>query len=92
MELEINLHTSSILFQKDPCYKSQFCTKIRAPSRLVSEFWAKYKDVPTKIDKDFELNRKTNQRMMNVCKQLLKSFEPSAEETSFQIMRFCFQF
>ena len=29
--------------------KCQFCTKIRAPSRLVSVIWAKFKDVLTKI-------------------------------------------
>ena len=28
-------------------------TKERAPSRLVSEVWAKYKDVPTKILKRY---------------------------------------
>ena len=30
--------------------------------------------------------------MMNVRKQQFKSFEISAEEISFQIMSFCFQF
>ena len=45
----MNRHTSRILFQKDSSYECQFCTKIRAPSRLVSEVSAKYKGVPTKI-------------------------------------------
>ena len=36
-------------FQKDPSYEFQFCTKVCAPSRLLSEVWAKHKDVPTKI-------------------------------------------
>ena len=35
--------------QIDSSYKSQFCTKVRAPSRLVLEAWAKYRDVRTKI-------------------------------------------
>ena len=37
-------HRGSIL--RNEC---QFCTILRAPSRLVSEVWDKYKDVPTKI-------------------------------------------
>ena len=49
MEFEINLHISRILFQKDSSFKYKFCTKGRASSRLVSEAWAKYENVPTKI-------------------------------------------
>ena len=49
VELEMNLHTSRTLFQKDSSYKSQFCIKVRAFSWLVSEVSAKYKDVPTKM-------------------------------------------
>ena len=37
------------LFQKDSSYKFQFCTKVRTPSRLVSEVWTKCKDDSTKI-------------------------------------------
>ena len=33
---------------KDSSYKCQFCTKVRAPLRLVSEVSEKYKDVSTK--------------------------------------------
>ena len=36
-------------FRKIQAIKCQFYTKVRAPSRLVSEVWAKYKDLPTKI-------------------------------------------
>ena len=36
-------------FQKNSNYKCQFRSKVRAPSRLVSKIWTKYKDVPTKI-------------------------------------------
>ena len=36
-------------FRKIPAIKCQFCTKVCAPSGLVSEVWAKYKDVQTKI-------------------------------------------
>ena len=42
-DLEMNLHTSSILFQKYSSYKCQFCTKVPAPSRLVTEDWVKWK-------------------------------------------------
>ena len=45
----MNFYTSSIRFQKDPSYKCQFCTKVHAPSMLVSEVWAKCKDVSIKI-------------------------------------------
>ena len=41
VELEMNLHTSSILSQKDSSYKCLLYTKVRAPWRLVSEAWAK---------------------------------------------------
>ena len=45
VQLEMNLHTSRILFfQKDSSHKCQFCTKVRASSRLVSQVWTKYKD------------------------------------------------
>ena len=44
VELKMNLHTSRILFEKDSNHKYQFCTKVRAPSRKVSQVWAKYKD------------------------------------------------
>ena len=44
-----NWTPQAYFFQKDSSYKCQFCTKVRAPSRLVSGVWAKYKDVPTKI-------------------------------------------
>ena len=54
VELEMNPHTLTILFQKDSSHKYQFCTKVCAPWELVSEHWAKYKDVPTKILKDHE--------------------------------------
>ena len=70
----MNLHISRILFQKYSNYKCQFCAKIRAPSRLVSEVWAKYKHVPTKIRFVFEHYRKTSQRTMNVRKQQLRNF------------------
>ena len=58
-------------FQKDSSYKCQYFTKVRAPSRLVSEVWAKYKDVPTKILKRFckDKLRQTSQRNINVRKQ-----------------------
>ena len=57
--------------QIDSSYKSQFCTKVRAPSRLVLEAkvrapsrlvleaWAKYKDVRTKIIKRPERTKST---------------------------------
>ena len=45
----MNLHTSSILFQKDSNYKCQFCTKVRVPSSVASGVWAKHEDVPTII-------------------------------------------
>ena len=35
-------------FQKDSSNRCQFCTKVRALERLVSEVWPKYKDIPTK--------------------------------------------
>ena len=44
VELKMNLHSSMILFQKDFNYKCQFCTKLRAWSRLISQGRAKYKD------------------------------------------------
>ena len=43
VELDVNLHTPRIFFQKDSSYKCQFCTKICA------NVWVKYEDVPTKI-------------------------------------------
>ena len=69
--------------KKTPTIKWQFCTKVLPLSRLVSEVWAKYKDVPTKILKlhaktnssqqnlkfVFKQYRQTSQRMMNACKQ-----------------------
>ena len=36
-------------FRETSATKCQFCTKVCAPSRLASEVWAIYKDVPTKI-------------------------------------------
>ena len=47
IELKMNLPTSNILFQNDSSYELQFYIKVRAPSMLVSEVWAKHKDVPT---------------------------------------------
>ena len=38
----------------------------------------------------YEQYRKTNQRKVNVRKRLFKTYEISAGEISFQIMRFCF--
>ena len=43
VELELNLHTSRILFQKKSSYKCQFSTKVHAPSRPVSEVWKNVK-------------------------------------------------
>ena len=40
----------------------------------------------------FEQYRKTSQKAMNVRKKQFKSFEILAEEISFQITSFCFQF
>ena len=40
VELEISFHASRILFQKDS-------TKVRTPSRLTSEVWARCKDFLT---------------------------------------------
>ena len=51
------LHTSSILFQKDHSYECQFCTNVRAPSMPVSEVWARYEDVPSKV---FRRDTRTN--------------------------------
>ena len=47
MQLEIDCLTSRILLQKVCSYKYQFCTKVCASSRLVSQVhdgWAKYKE------------------------------------------------
>ena len=88
----MNFHVSRVLFQKDSSYKCQFCTKVCAPSRLVSKFWAICKDSPTKILKSdarktkvnkkrvlFEQYRQINERMMNVGKKQFKRFEISGE-------------
>ena len=40
----MNVHTSIILFQKDFSYKYQLSSKVRAPSRMISQAWAKYED------------------------------------------------
>ena len=62
---EINLHTSRILFWKDSSKKCQLCTKVRAPSRLVSQVWGKYKDeVPDMSG--------SNQSVETSCKNKLK--------------------
>ena len=45
----MNLHTASILLQKDSSYEFKFYMKVSTPSRVVSKVWTKYKDVPTKI-------------------------------------------
>ena len=55
--------TSKILFQKDSSYKCQFCTEVRALSQLISEVWAKYKDVPTKI---LKRDARTNSSSQNL--------------------------
>ena len=65
MELEINLCTSSTLFQKDSSYEYQFCTKVRAPSRLVPEVWSKYKDVPIKILKRDAITNSSQENVKN---------------------------
>ena len=85
-------------FQKDFSYKYQVCAKVREPSKLVSEVWAKCKDVLNKILKTrcklatkkkekkifvLEQYRQTSQRMMSVSKKQFKSFEISAEDIGF---------
>ena len=53
----MNLHTSRIPFERDSSYTCQFCTKVLAPSRLISQVSTKHKQeipmcqVPTKISK-----------------------------------------
>ena len=49
VELEINFHVSRIFFQKDSNHKCQFCTKVRAPSRLAPKDFARCKDFLIKI-------------------------------------------
>ena len=51
----MNFYTSEILFQKDSSYKMPVL--VGTPSRLISEVWAKYKDVSTKI---LKCDAKTN--------------------------------
>ena len=68
----MNLHTSRILFQKDSSYKSQFCTEVHALSRLVSDFWAKYKDAPTKILKCHAKTTQIKDLRMNSTDKLAK--------------------
>ena len=61
----MNLHTSRVLFQKDSSYKYQFRTKVCAPSRLVSQIWAKYKDEVPDVSA-------SNQNIEPPCKNKLK--------------------
>ena len=59
---KINLHTTRIPFERDSSYTCQLSTKVLAPSRLVSQVWAKCKDkvsmcqVPTKISNSGKQN------------------------------------
>ena len=92
-------YIKNTFFQKDFSYKYQFCAKVREPSKLVSEVWAKCKDVPSEIlktrckltkkrkkkEKIFVLEqyRQTSQKMMGVRKKQFKSFEVSAEDIGF---------
>ena len=64
----MDFHILRILFQKDPSYKCQFCIIVRAPSRMVSEVWEKYKNVPTKMLKgDARTNSVTEQYKQDLC-------------------------
>ena len=65
MESEMNFYTSRILFQKDSSYRRQFSTKVRAPSRLVSEVWIKYRYIPTKILKRDSKKKKQKKTQVN---------------------------
>ena len=57
MRLETNLHASRILFQKEPRYEST-CT-----FKAVSEVWAKYNDLPTKILKLHATTNSSEQKL-----------------------------
>ena len=68
MGFEMKLHKSRILFQKDSCYKCQFCTKVRALSMLVSQACTNY------IDKVPDVSG-SNQNIETSCKNKSKSTE-----------------
>ena len=100
----MNLHTSRISFEKDSSYICWFYTKLHAPSKLVSEIWQNIcsnQNIETSCKSKLKLTKRkelclnstdNSQRNINLRKQQFKNFEISAEETSFQIMSFCFQF
>ena len=73
----MNLDTSSIPFEKDSSYKCQFCTKVHAPSRLVSDVWAKYKDALIKI---LKRDARTNSKLTKPKDLCLNSTNKLAKE------------
>lgn len=63
--MKMNLLTSRGPFPKDSSYKCQFYATVRAPSRLVFQVWAKYKDEAPDVSA-------SNQNTEMPCKNKLK--------------------
>ena len=72
--IEMNLHLSIILFQKDCYYKCQFCTKLSASSRLVSQVWAKCKNEVLDVS-GFKQNIETSYKSKLKLKMKDKDFK-----------------
>ena len=73
------LYTSRILFQKHSIYKCQFWNKVRATSRLVSQNWAKDKDVSGSTQSS-ETSCKNKLKLTELKDFCLESKEKSAKE------------
>ena len=72
--MEMNLHLSIILFQKDCNYKCQFCTKLSASSMLVSQVCAKCKDEVLDVS-GFNQNTETSYKSKLKLKMKDKDFK-----------------
>ena len=97
VELKLNLHTSRITFQKDCSYTWQFWTKVLAPSRLVSQAWAKYKsEVPdvSGCSQNVETSCKNKLKLTKLENLFFKKkmivYNSNSKTLKFQWKRYCF--
>ena len=76
--MKMNLLTSRGPFPKDSSYKCQFYATVRAPSMLVFQVWAKYKDEAPDVSASNQNNDLT--LLKYLC---LKSTEKLAKDHEF---------
>ena len=84
--MKMNLYISRILLWEDSSYKYQFCIKLSAPSKLVTQVWAKDEDEAPDVTGSYQ-NIETsfkNKLRLTVLKDLcFKSTEKLVKDYEF---------